>query len=271
MLKMSEEIQTEPSETEDTSTAFHDSLSEETKGLGDFRKFKDVDAVCQSYVSLHKQQRELAVPGSDSTPEQREAFYSRIGRPASLDDYKFATIEDLPEEAMPELRLREFRQFAHTNGYNQEQAAGAHNLAAKWMKEDAASVGAAVAARNQDWADAMKKEQGEAYGQNVKIAMRARDDMKIPGLQDMLDETGTGNHPAMMNLFLKVGKMLGQHDLVAGETGEFKLGPEAAHNEIERLHADKEFMQKATRSHLPGHKEASAKLSALHEQATPET
>jgi len=256
--------------SEPAETPFHETLSEQTRDQGDFSKFKSADDLAVSYVNMHKQQRDAAVPGDDATPEQRDAFYARIGRPDKPDDYQFSSIDGLPDKTIPDDRMAEFRELAHKNGLTQNQVAGLYNKYADWTKNDIAAISHAREAQSNEWSESIRKEHGEAFDQNLKVATNARDDLKIDGLQDMLNDTGAGDHPAMFNLFLKLGKMMGQDQLVAGDGGSFKFGPGAALDEIGRLKADPKFMQLVTRTHLPGHKEAMQRWEELHQQAHPD-
>lgn len=253
--------------------SWHSQLSDEDKNLGDYERFKDVSGLWRGFAETKAMvgANTVKVPGQNATDDERKAFYAKIGRPEKSEDYQFATIEGMPEEAMPENRMEAFRQFAHQNGYTQEQASNARNLVSQWIKEDIASVAGAKEVQSKQWIEAIKNEHGEAFEQNVELARRARTDLKIPGLPEMLDETGAGNHPAMMNLLLKVAKMTGQHGLVAGEEGDFKRSPGAAKERLAAMTQNREFMHKVSNKHVDGHAAALAEFTSLNEEASPET
>ena len=72
-----------------------------------------------------------------------------------------------------------------------------------------------------DWGDAAKKD-AEFGGNESKFkesmvhAVRARDEFGTAEFKQMLDSTGTGNHPEMIRFLYKVGKALGDAPMLKG-------------------------------------------------------
>lgn len=62
-----------------------------------------------------------------------------------------------------------------------------------------------------EWRDTTIKELGADHPKQMSIAARAIDKAEeagIKGLREMFDETGVGNHPAMVKLLIHYGKMI---------------------------------------------------------------
>lgn len=71
----------------------------------------------------------IRVPGKDATPEERDAFLNKLGRPAKADDYQLAAPKELPEGLPYDGELATaFKGKAHELGLTAAQAAGLHDM-----------------------------------------------------------------------------------------------------------------------------------------------
>jgi hypothetical protein len=82
-------------------------------------------------------------------------------------------------------------------------------------------VGNVLAQSTETWAAALKTDPeigGKNYDTNVKTAQRAMARFGSPELKTLLNQTGLGNHPALLRAFLKVGHLVTEDttDLGAG-------------------------------------------------------
>ena len=142
------------------------------------------------------------------------------------DEYKFEAPEgmDVNEEALTqfadtakELKLSQ-AQYQSLIEYDlQRQAA-----AAKAMSDQYNNRGA-------DWANETKADKtigGEALDENLGVAKRAIETFGDDDLAQIMaapsaenpDGLGLGNHPAMIRLFYRVGKSIGESSLVTGDS-----------------------------------------------------
>lgn len=60
---------------------------------------------------------------------------------------------------------------------------------------------------------------GEAFAKNVEIAKRAWDIVASPALKAMADQTGLGNHPEVVRMMVKIGKMMAEDTMIRGAVG----------------------------------------------------
>lgn len=91
------------------SVSLHDApvLSDFQKSLGDMGKdpalkdFKDAAGLAKAFKdtkeALGKNAGKVAIPGENSTQEEKDAFYKAIGVPATPEDYKFGVPDNMPE------------------------------------------------------------------------------------------------------------------------------------------------------------------------------
>lgn len=111
-----------------------------------------------------------------------------------------------------------FSAVAKECGLTQEQAS---KLAAYGMKYAQGGVQAAVEAHMAmvaDWAQTAKTELGGDYDKTVAMAARGirAAETKVPGIRQMLDETGAGNRIEMIRMLAELGALTGED---SGHTG----------------------------------------------------
>ena len=119
-------------------------------------------------------------------------------------------------------------------GVELDQAAAAEFTAiAKELKLDQAAaqkladVGAKMAQRQveahaklvESWAEQVKTDNeigGDKLAENLGVARKALEAFGTPGLRDVLNATGLGNHPEVIRAFYKVGKAISEDRFVGG-------------------------------------------------------
>lgn len=72
-------------------------------------------------------------------------------------------------------------------------------------------AGLMLASHRDAWAAAVKADKdlgGAQFDANVQTAQRAMARFASPELKDLLNTTGLGNHPALLKLFVNVGKQI---------------------------------------------------------------
>ena len=81
---------------------------------------------------------------------------------------------------------------------------------------------AQVQAVRQAWreqATADKEFGGDKLAENLGAARKAMDAFASPELKRTLEQTGLGNHPEVIRMFVKVGKAISQDGFVTGQPG----------------------------------------------------
>lgn len=81
---------------------------------------------------------------------------------------------------------------------------------------------AQVQAVQQEWREqstADKEFGGDKLSENLGVARKAMDAFASPGLKQTLEQTGLGNHPEVIRMFVKVGKAISQDGFVPGQPG----------------------------------------------------
>lgn len=71
----------------------------------------------------------IRVPGKDATPEERDAYLNKLGRPEKVDGYQFAPPKDMPEGLPYDGEFATaFKAEAHKLGLSQDQATALHDM-----------------------------------------------------------------------------------------------------------------------------------------------
>jgi hypothetical protein len=137
----------------------------------------------------------VRIPGKDATPEEREAFLNKLGRPEKADGYQFTPPKDLPEGLPYDgERAKAFAGVAHKLGITQEQAAGLHD----WFMADSVNAfsgmgeaqKAAMQQRGVAETEKLVKEWGPLEGDTARANFEIADKVftQVPGGQDFLQE-----------------------------------------------------------------------------------
>lgn len=115
--------------------------------------------------------------------------------------------------------LDEFKGIAKELGLENESAQKLTDLgtklAAKWEAKQVETIQAAQA----EWAEQSKTDKrfgGDALQENLGIAKKALDTFATPELQQLLNQSGLGNHPEVINAFYNVGKAISEDKFVNG-------------------------------------------------------
>ena len=151
--------------------------------------------------------------------------------------YKFDAPEDfdVTDEIQAELDI--FSNVAKDSGLSQDQ----YQALVSWQIERGREMGTAQGAeyekRVTEWADQAKADDeygGESITSNLKLATQAVEKFSTAGLKSILAKAtpdnpeglGIGNHPEMVRLFYRIGKAMGDSDLVVGGASAETKSPE---------------------------------------------
>jgi len=237
------------------------------EGLRDepsLQTFDSVDKLAKSYVNAVKMiggnpDNLISLPQEG---ESWEGFYNQLGRPEHADGYDFG--ED--DEGV----LDGYKQFSHNNGLSQEQAENILGLYNEIQEEEAGENEQSIKDLEVQTTINLQREWGRNYDGNMDYAKRAYAQFASPGLSEVLDNTGLGNHPEMIRAFSKIGQMLGEEALAVGTgLGKTQISPQSAQEEIQALYRDKDFSKSYRDNRDPNHQTAMKKMDRLFKTAYP--
>lgn len=232
------------------------------------KNFDTVDKLANSYV--HAVRKMGAPPESFlRIPQEGESWdevHRALGRPDSPEDYVFEEFSDSEDEG-----LSYFRDWSHQQGFTQDQA---HNILGELndiivqgreqqMQERQTVFDKGMEALQREWS-------GDAFEENMDLARRAFSQFATKEAVDLLEDSGLADHPEMVRLFHRMGSMMGEANLVMGQSsGVGDLTPQSAKDKIQELYNDKEFLEQYRDDQHPRHKEASKRMDRLFKVAYP--
>jgi len=130
--------------------------------------------------------------------------------PAIPEKYEFKLPEDIKLEGAA---LEELSGLAKELGLTQEQAQKVADLGAKQAQTLASQYVEQHKTTVNEWATQTKTDKeigGEALEANLGAAKKALDQFGSPELKKLLNESGLGNHPEVVRMFVKAGKAISE-------------------------------------------------------------
>jgi hypothetical protein len=124
-------------------------------------------------------------------------------------------------------RLESIKSFAKTKGLSNEQAQLIVDREADAVKSHLDAQTQAFEARKSEWAKtalADKEIGGENLNRNIELSNRVIKRFASEALINELNVTGLGNYPELVRVFSKIGKAMGEDQLVqaAAQVGQTK-------------------------------------------------
>ena len=98
--------------------SWKEAISEEFREDPNIAKFTEIDALAKSYINATRMigQDKVAVPNNNSTDDQWNEVYDKLGRPESPEKYKLEANSDVVP--LDESAIKQFAENAHQLGLN---------------------------------------------------------------------------------------------------------------------------------------------------------
>lgn len=183
------------------------------------------DAVRTALDLRQKLSTSVQVPGPDADPGSRLEIFNRLGRPETPDGYVVTAPETVPDwvsledDAVRGAQMS-FLEAMHGAGATQEMV----DAALTWYWDRLAD---SEAARDRgleaDFAAAeagLRREWGRDFEKNIEHAGRAVAAFGGGDLGEMLEQYGLSNHPAVLRAFARVGRTMGEDDMISGSISD---------------------------------------------------
>jgi len=203
-----------------TAKSWKETISEEFRKNPNIEKFTEIDALAKSYINAVSMigQDKVAVPNQNSTDDQWNEVYSKLGRPESPDKYKLQVNSDVVP--LDESAVKSFAENAHKLGLNNKQAQGIleyyKNSMEGSVQQSKIDMETAQAQAEQE----LRKEWGRSFDENIKRAASVAKANMNPEILDMQLQDGTrlGDHPAIIKGFANIANLMSEDKMIG--TGE---------------------------------------------------
>src|SRR6056300_1781483 len=206
--------------------SWKDTISEEFRNDPNISKFTELDALAKSYINATRMigQDKVAIPNENSTDDQWQEVYGKLGRPESPDKYKLEANSDVVP--LDEGAIKQFAENAHQLGLNNKQAQGILEFYKNSMEGSVqqARVDTETAQANAE--AELRKEWGRSYDDNIKKAGSVAKANMNPQILDMELKDGTrlGDHPEVIKGFANIENILSEDKLVVPEAESLNKG-----------------------------------------------
>ena len=203
-----------------TPATWKDSISQEFREDPNISKFTEIDALAKSYINATKMigQDKVAVPNENSTDDQWNEVYGKLGRPESADQYKL----DAKSETIPfdEGAIKSFAENAHKLGLNNKQAQGILEYYKNNMEGTAQQSRIDTETAQTQAEQQLRQEWGRDFEGKVKQAGALAKANIDPEVLDMTLSNGTrlGDHPDIIKGFAKIAGMMSEDKILSTES-----------------------------------------------------
>ena len=243
-----------------------DGLDEGIRGEKSLEAIKDFGSLVKGYVEGQKLvgKKGLVVPGDGASDEERNAFFTAVGRPEKATDYKFEKAQ-LPDGMVADEKMEGvFRDIAHKHGLNNAAASAIVSGINKYMIDGFNTNNKATEDNQKASVELLKKTWGKDYDANFKLAETAfKSFAPDAATQEMFGELG--NNPAVIQVFTKIGKAMSEDKLKGGDGGG--VGEDTI-KKIREIKLDPKHPFNVAND--PKHDEAVAEMQVLYKAAYPD-
>jgi len=212
--------------TVQTAKSWKETISEEFRNDPNISKFTEIDALAKSYINATKMigSDKIAVPNNNSTDDQWNEVYSKLGRPESPDKYQL----DFKSEVAPvdENAIKSFAEVAHKTGLNEKQAQAILDFYKQNSENSVQQLKIDTETAQAQAEQQLRQEWGKQFDENInKAAAVAKANMSNDVLDMQLkDGTRLGDHPDVIKGFAKIAGLLSEDKVVTTESESVDQG-----------------------------------------------
>jgi len=207
-------------ETQPVAKTWKEAISEEFRNDPNIEKFTEIDALAKSYINATQMigKDKVAVPNKNSTDDQWNEVYDKLGRPESADKYSLnAKSEVVP---IDEQAIKQFAENAHQLGLNNKQAQGILEFYKNNMEGMAQQAKVDTETAQAQSTQQLRQEWGREFDTNIKKAGALAKANMNPEILDMQLKDGMrlGDHPEIIKGFAKIAGMMSEDKIVSTES-----------------------------------------------------
>jgi hypothetical protein len=207
-------------ETQPVAKTWKEAISEEFRNDPNIEKFTEIDALAKSYINATQMigKDKVAVPNKNSTDDQWNEVYDKLGRPESADKYSLnAKSEVVP---IDDNAIKQFAENAHQLGLNNKQAQGILEFYKNNMEGMAHQAKVDTETAQAQSTQELRQEWGREFDTNIKKAGALAKANMNPEILDMQLKDGMrlGDHPEIIKGFAKIAGMMSEDKIVSTES-----------------------------------------------------
>jgi len=206
--------------------SWKEAIPEDLRNDPNISKFTELEALAKSYINATRMigQDKVAVPNNNSTDDQWNEVYNKLGRPESPDKYKLEIKSDVVP--LDDGAIKSFAENAHKLGLNNKQAQGILEFYKESMEGSVQQSRVDTETAQANTEAQLRKEWGRAFDDNIKRAGAVAKANMNPQILDMELKDGTrlGDHPEVIKGFANIANLLSEDKLVGTESENVSQG-----------------------------------------------
>ena len=223
-IKTETKIETPISATTEQPTtvakSWKDAISQEYRDDQNIQKFTEIDALAKSYINATKMigQDKMVIPNNNSTDDQWNEVYEKLGRPESAEKYKLEAKSDVVP--MDEGAIKTFAEQSHKLGLNNKQAQGILEFYKNSMEGTAKQAQVDTETAKAQSTQELRQEWGRDFDAKIKQAASLAKANINADVLDMPLQNGTrlGDHPEIIKGFAKIANMMSEDKIISTES-----------------------------------------------------
>jgi hypothetical protein len=226
--------------TSTTQSTWKESISEVYRNDPNIEKFTEIDALAKSYINATRMigQDKVVIPTNNSTEDQWNEVYDKLGRPESAEKYSLdakSKVVSLDDNA-----VKQFAETSHKLGLNNKQAQGLLDFYKQNMEGTAQQAKVDTETAQAQAEQELRSEWGREFDSKVKQASSLAKANIKPEILDMTLSNGTrlGDHPEIIKGFAKIAGMMSEDKIVSTES-ESVQSNQSIQDEIDTIINDK--------------------------------
>ena len=201
-------------------TSWKEAISEEFRTNPNIEKFTEIDALAKSYINATQMigQDKVAVPNKNSTEDQWNEVYDKLGRPESADKYSLNVKSDVVP--LDNGAVKQFAENAHKLGLSNKQAQGVLEFYKNSMEGTAQQSKVDTETAQVQAEQELRQEWGREFESNVQRAGALAKANMNPDILDLELKSGirVGDHPELIKGFAKIASMMSEDKIVSPES-----------------------------------------------------
>jgi len=176
-----------------------------TANTDEVEEVQQAESSSEDAVTTQSSESEAATEGKEEENTEQE-----VNAPEQYETF------EIPEDfSFNDETLSDYHEFAKDNNMTQDQAQKGVDMVAKMKQAEMAQW----VEQQRSWVEEAKSDAdygGDKFDENISVAVKSRDSFGTPKFNEMLDQSGLGNHPEMIRFLFTVGKAISEDRVVVG-------------------------------------------------------
>ena len=179
-------------------------------------RFNNFDDLTKSYINVRKQvpMDKVVLPGVNATEDELNEFYTKLGRPATLEEYTVVKPEDLPDEHWNEETATAAKAVFYKIGITKAQAAALTEFDNQRLADGLKKLAEAEEGAKAKMVTALRNKWGTAYDERLHLCNRMINDNTTEGEERDKVLQQIGNDPLVGNFLANIASKFVEHKII---------------------------------------------------------